>query len=31
MLVIVVALGLFDLWVDFRKRIRDVSREDVNQ
>ncbi len=31
MLVIVVALGLFDLWVDFRKRIKDVSREDVNQ
>jgi uncharacterized protein YybS (DUF2232 family) len=31
MLVIVVALGLFDLWVDFRKRIRDVNSEDVNQ
>jgi uncharacterized protein YybS (DUF2232 family) len=31
MLVIIVALGLFDLWVDFRKRIKDVNNMDVNQ
>jgi len=31
MLVIVVTLGLFDLWVDFRKRIKDVNRADENQ
>jgi uncharacterized protein YybS (DUF2232 family) len=31
MLLIVVALGLFDLWVDFRKRIKDVNHTDGNQ
>lgn len=31
MLIIVVALGLFDLWVDFRKRIKDVNSPDAEQ
>jgi len=31
MLLIVVALGLFDLWVDFRKRIKDANHTDDNQ
>ena len=31
MLIIVVALGLFDLWVDFRKRIKDLNQTDANQ
>jgi uncharacterized protein YybS (DUF2232 family) len=28
MLIFVIALGLFDLWVDFRKRIKDVKNAD---
>lgn len=31
MLIIVVALGLFDLWIDFRKRIKDLNQTDANQ
>ncbi len=31
LLIIIVALGLFDLWVDFRKRIKDVNNTDGNQ
>lgn len=31
MLIIVVALGLFDLWIDFRKRIKDVNSPDAEQ
>lgn len=31
MLVIVIALGLFDLWIDFRKRIKEVNSTDMEQ
>jgi uncharacterized protein YybS (DUF2232 family) len=29
MLIVVVALGLFDLWIDFRKRMKDVNSPDA--